>query len=41
MISRRIFRDWTVAENEGEIVGAFAGYVVPDPYNPGDVNGIA
>ena len=30
------FSNWTIAESEGEIVGAFAGYVVPDPYNPGD-----
>lgn len=30
------FSRWTIAENEGEIVGAFAGYVIPDPYNLGD-----
>lgn len=32
------FSRWMVAENDGEIVGAFAGYVISDPYNPGDVN---
>jgi ribosomal protein S18 acetylase RimI-like enzyme len=32
------FSRWTVAENEREIVGASAGYMIPDPYNPGDVN---
>ena len=31
------FSHWTIAEIEGEIVGAFAGYVIPNPYNPGDV----
>jgi ribosomal protein S18 acetylase RimI-like enzyme len=30
------YSHWTIAENEGEIVGAFAGYVIPDPYSPGD-----
>jgi ribosomal protein S18 acetylase RimI-like enzyme len=32
------FSRWVVAENERGIVGAFAGYMLPDPYNPGDVN---
>ncbi len=32
------FSRWMVAESEREIVGAFAGYMVPEPYNPGDVN---
>jgi GNAT superfamily N-acetyltransferase len=32
------FSRWTIAENEEEIIGAFAGYVVPDPYDPGDVS---
>lgn len=32
------FSRWIVAENEREIVGAFAGYMIPDPYNPSDVS---
>jgi ribosomal protein S18 acetylase RimI-like enzyme len=29
---------WIIAESGGELAGGFAGYVVPDPYDPGDVS---
>lgn len=29
---------WRVAEQEGAIAGGYAGYVVPEPYNPGDIS---
>jgi ribosomal protein S18 acetylase RimI-like enzyme len=29
---------WCVAEQDGAIAGGYAGYVVPDPYDPGDVS---
>ena len=29
---------WIVAEQDGEVMGGFAGYVVPDPYDAGDVS---
>jgi ribosomal protein S18 acetylase RimI-like enzyme len=32
------FSRWNVAEANGEIAGGFAGYVVPDPYDAGDVS---
>ncbi len=32
------FSRWTVAEQDGAIAGGFAGYVVPDPYDAGDVS---
>jgi ribosomal protein S18 acetylase RimI-like enzyme len=32
------YANWTVAEVGPDIVGAFAGYMVPDPYAPGDVS---
>ena len=28
---------WIVAERDGEVAGGFSGYVVPDPYDAGDV----
>jgi ribosomal protein S18 acetylase RimI-like enzyme len=32
------FSRWTVYEKEHDICGAFAGYVIPDPYDAGDVS---
>jgi GNAT superfamily N-acetyltransferase len=32
------FSRWTVYEEQSEICGAFAGYVIPDPYDPGDIS---
>jgi len=29
---------WCVAEHDGALAGGHAGYVVPDPYDPGDVS---
>jgi ribosomal protein S18 acetylase RimI-like enzyme len=29
---------WCVAEQDGVIAGGYAGYVVPEPYDPGDVS---
>lgn len=29
---------WCVAEQDGAIAGGYAGYVVPKPYDPGDVS---
>jgi ribosomal protein S18 acetylase RimI-like enzyme len=29
---------WIVAEQDGEVAGGFAGYVVPDPYDAGDIS---
>jgi len=29
---------WCVAEHDGAIAGGYAGYIVPDPYDPGDVS---
>jgi ribosomal protein S18 acetylase RimI-like enzyme len=34
------FANWTVAEVGPDVVGAFAGYIVPNPYEPGDVSGL-
>jgi ribosomal protein S18 acetylase RimI-like enzyme len=34
------YSKWHVATRSGEILGAYAGYVVPDPYDPGDVSGL-
>jgi ribosomal protein S18 acetylase RimI-like enzyme len=31
------YSKWTVAEDGVEVVGAFAGYLLPQPYDPGDV----
>jgi ribosomal protein S18 acetylase RimI-like enzyme len=35
------FTNWTVAESVDEICGAYAGYVVPDPYDAGDTIGLS
>ena len=32
--------NWQVAEARGEIIGGYAGYAVPSPYDPGDVGGL-
>ncbi|MBL8906227.1 MAG: GNAT family N-acetyltransferase [Rhizobiales bacterium] len=32
------FSRWRVAEHDGATAGGYAGYVVPDPYDPGDVS---
>jgi ribosomal protein S18 acetylase RimI-like enzyme len=32
------FGNWTVAEIDGEIAGAFLGYTIPNPYEPGDIS---
>lgn len=32
------FSRWTILENEDGIFGAFAGYMILDPYDPGDVS---
>lgn len=32
------FSRWTIFEEESVICGAYAGYVIPDPYDPGDVS---
>lgn len=32
------YQRWIVAVCEGEIAGGFAGYVVPDPYDAGDIS---
>ncbi|MFO0992630.1 MAG: GNAT family N-acetyltransferase [Hyphomicrobiales bacterium] len=32
------YQRWFVAERDGEVAGGFAGYVVPDPYDAGDVS---
>ncbi len=29
---------WTVFDHEGEIYGAYAGHVISDPYDPGDIS---
>lgn len=34
------YANWTIAEAGPDLVGAFAGYVVPVPYEPGDVSGL-
>jgi ribosomal protein S18 acetylase RimI-like enzyme len=34
------YSNWTVLIHRQEVCGAFAGYVVPDPYDPGDVAGL-
>lgn len=34
------FSSWTVAENAGEICGAYGGHVVPDPYSATDTTGL-
>lgn len=32
------YQRWVVAECDAEIAGGFAGYVVPDPYDAGDIS---
>ena len=32
------YERWIIAERDGEVAGGFAGYVVPEPYDPGDVS---
>jgi ribosomal protein S18 acetylase RimI-like enzyme len=32
------YQRWIVAECDGVVAGGFAGYVVPDPYDPGNVS---
>jgi ribosomal protein S18 acetylase RimI-like enzyme len=32
------FSRWVVAEHDGGVAGGYAGYVVPAPYDPGDVS---
>ena len=34
------YSNWTVAEMNGDVAGGFAGYHVPEPYDPGDTNGL-
>jgi ribosomal protein S18 acetylase RimI-like enzyme len=34
------YSHWTVAQVGKEIVGAFSGYLIPDPYDVGDVSGL-
>ena len=34
------FSRWTVFEHQKEICGAYAGYVIADPYDPGDISAL-
>lgn len=34
------FKKWRVATENNHVAGAMAGYVVPSPYDPGDIEGL-
>lgn len=35
------YKNWTVAEVDGEIVGGLLGYRIPQPFDPGDISDLS